>query len=284
MEIFNKINRDVIKDIFLFIHPQIRFKLIKYNKHLKTIIDLNLDTYIKNFSLIKVEVKYKEFNILQGPFFTKNIIIKYLGNNKKLLIYKYNAFPCFIYDNYISIRFKQIDRINFTSLKDLLSYCSDSIEIDLSNINTINVTNMSYMFNGCSSLKKLNINQLNTSNVTDMSFMFNNCSSLENLILDNFNTSNVEDMAYMFNGCRSLKLLNLNNFNTSNVINMSCMFSGCTNLYKLYIDNFDFNKVEIFDLMFFSSNYNLCQFIKNKYPKFPKKAFTQYLLIDLFES
>ena len=281
--ILNIKNNYVMKVIFRYLKKNKFLTIIKYNKRMQKIFEMDLD-YYRNFAKIEIELELinlhdKEKPILRGyPKF-----INYINEEKKQYyhIYFNNDYKKEIYNNCFSSEdiiekikividynidslcglfkdCKYITKIRFTKFyrKDIIdmSYmfyeCSDLEELDISNIYTDNVADMRAMFFRCFSLKKLNVSKFKTDNITDMSNMFYECSSLTELDLSNFNTKNVCHMSNMFSKCYLLKDLNVSNFNTENVTYMPDMFSECCSLKDLNISSFNFNNVKLLNHMF----------------------------------
>ena len=224
-------------------------EIIRYNKKLQNIFNLNINDYkefSQKFSPIKIEIKpskHKYGNFINLEYDEKYYHIYF--NDEKVEIGR----------NYL-IKGDKVSKINIIidyqvkSLERLFYQCECVESISFKKFFRNNITDMKSMFSGCSLLKELNISNINTENVTDMSFMFNSCSSLKKLNLSNFNTLKVTNMERMFYECSSLKELNLSNFNTCNVFNMYAMFSYCSSLKELYIGHFVTNKVKNKKYMF----------------------------------
>ena len=264
--------------LFSFIKKLISLEIIKYNKNLKNILKINLNSYkeySETLSSIEIEIRIKKNEY--GKFINfkdnneKNIHIffddeeteieikrNYLNIdervNKVKIIIDYQVLS--INDLFTkckcieSLEFKKFYRNNITSFENMFSGCSNLKNIDIINCNTINIKNMSNMFYNCLSLKYLNFHNFNTSNVTDMSSMFYGCFSLKKINLSEFNTINVGYMNNMFKGCLSLEKLDISNFNTSNTLDMSGMFSECLSLKEINLANLNLEKV----LDFFNKN------------------------------
>ena len=262
-----------IQKLFDYLHKGKSLKVIKYNKSIQEIVNININDYKNYYEQIEIEIipienKYGKFiNIKEDKeyyhiFYNDNYEeeIKSIDLNENDKVSKINI----IIDNQVKSFFKLFSEC----------YCIESIHFKRFYRN--NITNMSWMFSWCSSLKELNLNHFNTDNVTDMIGMFNGCSSLKELNLNNFNTNNVTDMSDMFRGCSSLKKLNLNNFNTNNTINMKGMFNGCSSLNELNLDNF--NTINVIDMSYLFSKCSdeLKLKIKSKVNMFKEEAFEDY--------
>ena len=267
----------ILQRLFDILKRKKSLEVIKYNKKIKNILDININDYkeySEKYSSIEIEVipaiyqyckfiNFKDENKLYYHIYFDNnkeeIKRKHLEGNEKIeLIRIIIEHPVKSFEGLFedcecikSINFKKFFRIDINNMKDIFARCYSLKEINLNNFNTENVANMRGMFAGCRSLRELNLKNFNTSKVTNMLCMFDNCQLLKELNLSNFNTNNVTDMGSMFIGCSSLKELNLNNFNTNNVTNMSDMFYGCSSLKELYINNFNTNKVTNMSGMFY---------------------------------
>ena len=205
------------------------FNIIRYNKLLKELLDININDYKTYYEKIEIELiplnkkdKKDKISFINIKEKYKSYYHIYFNNDKNEIKQTYYTKN----DNIKKIKII-IDK-EIKNFEDLFYDCSDIEKITFINFNKNNINNMISMFSGCSSLKELNLNNFNTTNVTNMNGMFFGCSSLKELNLNKFNTSNVNDMNGMFFGCSSLKDLNLNNFNTKNVTDMRYMFSGCS--------------------------------------------------------
>ena len=252
----------ILKIIFNNLHKDNFFEIMRYNKSMQRIFNININNY-KEYSqiyspieieIIPAENKYdKIINIDKRA--DKKYYHIYFNNNKKetkkyyiekkdevkkikiLIDYQVKSFYKLFENCYCikSIFFKKFHRNNISDMGSMFSWCSSLEKLNLSKAKTDNVNYMDYMFSWCESLKELNLSSFNTNNVKDMNNMFKGCSSLKELNLSNFGTNNVKNMNSMFKGCSSLKELNLSNFKTNNVNNMNDMFSGCLEELKMKI-------------------------------------------------
>ena len=252
----NKLNSYLFKKIFGYLRKNKMLEIIKYNKKIQNILDINIDDYkeyLGLFSPIEIEIKppinkYGNFiNIVNKEYFhiyfnddkeeTKRNYLTKNDNVSKIKIvidYQVKSFEKLFFDcNCVeSLSLKKCYRNNICDISHMFCVCSSLKELNINNLNTNNIKDMNALFCGCSLLKELNISNFNTDNVTDMSAMFFECSSLKELNLSNFNTHNVNDMSYMFFGCSSLKELNLSNFHINKDTSMNQMFYGCSEELK----------------------------------------------------
>ena len=205
----------ILRVTFDYLQQNKFLELIKYNKSIQNILDINKASY-KEYKQLEIEVipgniqcESKIINIIfekDKPYYhiyfddNKEEKKEYLINEKdqvqkiKVIIdYEVKSLPCLFKD----CRF--IKKINIIK-------CHRK---DLEDINS--------MFCGCSSLIELNLANLNTDKVTDISWIFYECSLLKEIKLPNFNTNNVTKMDGIFQKCSSLKEINLSNFNIDKV-------------------------------------------------------------------
>lgn len=278
-----------------FIHPKVKFNIMKYNNKMKTDFKSSLSEYYKNYSPIRVEIK-PYFGNKHGRYmniynYEKKYIRVFFDNKEELnykqwlvngeKVNKITLYYSHKFENYvifkncdnINIKINNNGRNNFDDFSDLFFGCNHLVELDLGNVDSSNVIIMQNMFRDCFALKKLNLNCLNTEKVTDMSNMFSYCNSLEELNIDNFNTKNVIYMNSMFSDCKSLRYLNLNHFNTNNVMNFRCMFYNCINLIELNINNFVIKANADCECMFSNIPLPLKNYIKFRYKNIPNNAF-----------
>jgi len=186
--------------------------MIKYNKKIKEILNININDYKKYSELYSsIEIELIPVDNRYGQFININ------NEDKKfyhIYKYKFNNFEEEIKRDHIKFneyvrKIKIVVDYQVKSFKELFYNCICLEKINFKKFYRNNITNMDCMFYGCSSLKELNITNFNTSNVINMNFMFRGCSSLKQLNLSNFNTSNVTEMKFIFCECKSLETLNL---------------------------------------------------------------------------
>ena len=220
----------ILEKIFNNIQKLKLLKIIKYNKKIQKLLNLNSYDY-KEYSIIEIEIipaenkSGKFINLIDNA--DKIYYHIYFNNNTKKEIKEY----------YIKEKDK-VKNINIRidyqvkSFFKLFEHCGCIEIINFKTFYRNNILNMSDIFYNCKYLKEINFSNFNTNNVTNMKYMFYDCSSLKELNLINFNSNNVTYMRSMFSGCLSLKELNLNNFNTINVTDMRSMFYGCSEQFK----------------------------------------------------
>ena len=293
-----------IQRIFALFARKKLLELIKYNKQLQKMMNININDYKiyhEMFTSIELEIEPNKQGI-HGEFIRikdedKKYYHIYFNNNKKEEIKRYELnkddddivskinviidhqvtsfSELFRISTCTSIKFKKFYRINITNMNYMFYSTCFLKELDLTNFKTDNVTDMSYMFCGCP-VTELNLTKFKTDKVTNMKCMFSGCGQLKELNVTNFNTNNVIDMSAMFCGCKSLKQLNLANFNTNNVKEMYNMFIGCESLKELNLDNFSTNNFTYMANMFSGCTDELKLKIKNKYPNFKNDAYVEY--------
>ena len=160
-EIFNKLNKKKTLDI------------IKYNKRIQKLLNININDYKECHEQIEIIIEPK----------------KNLEKN---------------YDQFINIENEEEQKyfhIYFNdSHKEEYKDFFDKNE-KISNIKVIidkQVKSFNGLFETCKCIKSIYFKKFYRDNIQDMSSMFSFCSSLEELNLSNFNTSNVSNMSYMF--------------------------------------------------------------------------------------
>ena len=291
-----------IKNILNLLSRKKLLELIKCNKHLQKLMDVNLNNYKiyhEIYTSIELEVEANKEG-MYGKFINikdedKKYYHIYFNDNKKEEIKRYELnkddnvskiniiidhqvksfSELFKYCLCTSIKFKKFYRTNITDMNYMFYSTCFLKELDLTNFNTDSVTDMSYMFCGCP-VTELNLTKFKTDKVTNMKCMFSGCTKLKELNVTNFNTNNVTNMSSMFCGCSSLKELNLANFNTDNVTRMEYMFIKCSSLKELNLDNFNIDNVIFMGYMFSGCTDELKLKIKNKYPNFKNDAYLEY--------
>jgi surface protein len=270
--ILEKINsKYIIKKIFDNLQKRISLDIIKYNKKIKTGLNIHLKDY-KKYSEIEIEIMPKRhgkfINIINKK--EKSFFHVYFDESKEeakrnylnkgelvkkirvIMDYQLKLFYKLFYDCKCikAMNFRTFNRSNINNMSYMFYECKSLKELNISNVNTQTVNSMSYMFYECKSLINLNLSNFITNKVTNMNNMFSYCTSLKKLNVSNFNTKNVTNMSYMFFWCSSLKQLNLSSFNTENIINMRNLFYYCKSLEELNIANFNINKLKIMQEIF----------------------------------
>ena len=228
----------ILQIIFVNLQQKKLLKIINYNKKLQSLLNKDINDYIKDYFKIELEIIPKEnicyksyfINIPKGIKFKSRYHIYFNDNNEE------------VEKNYITKNdevktIKIVIDSEIKSLSKLFENCYCIKYINFTKFNRIDIKNMSYMFRGCSSLNKLNLSNFNTDNVTNMSYMFCGCSSLNELNLSNFNTDNVTNMSCMFRGCSKLRKLNISNFSTNNIKYIDYFLDGCFKISDLNCSN-----------------------------------------------
>ena len=242
----------ILRKIFKYVHERVYLNIINYNKNIQKKINISIDTYIKYFNQIEIEIivdnnklKNKEnkfININDEKY--KSFYHIYLDNSKKEINRNY------ITKNEIIAKIKVIIDMEIKSLSKLFNECLYVKEIKFIRFNRIDFTDFSYMFNYSKDLINIYISKIKTDNIENMKNMFSSCSSLKSLNLTNFKTDKVKNMSYMFFDCTLLESLNLSNFKTSNLIEMNCMFGFCESLKELNLSNFQVDKLTKMERIF----------------------------------
>ena len=195
-----------IKNIFVLLADKKLLELIKCNKKLQKIMDVNINNYKiyhEIYTSIELEMtlkkeRYGEFINIKDE--DKKYYHIYFNNNKKEEIKRYELNN----DDNVS-KINIIIDYQIISFNKLFYLCQSIESINFKKFYRININNTSFMFRGCSSLKELNLSNFKTNNVTDMSFMFYRCSSLISLPdISKWNINNVKYMIDIFKGCNSL--------------------------------------------------------------------------------
>ena len=209
----------ILKKIFGILQKRRTLKIIRYNKNIKSKLNINLNDYIE-YQQIEIEIIPSLLNIKKEKYF---LFINILDKNKSYCHIYFDNKNKEIKNFYINKKNK-VSKIKilldykFDSFNNLFNGCRINKEIYFKTFDERVIKDMSYMFGDCTSLEKLDISKLKTSNVINMKAIFFNCISLTEIDLSNLNTSNVIDMSYMFSCCNSLKNINLSNLNAKNVI------------------------------------------------------------------
>ena len=114
--------------------------------------------------------------------------------------------------------------IQWTTMSEAFSFCSN-MQINATDAPDLsNVTEMGDMFYGATSMNA-NINHWDVSHVEIMNAAFMNAASF-NQPLDKWDTSNVTDMAYMFSGASAFSNHNLSGWNVDLVTSYSNFMSN----------------------------------------------------------
>ena len=269
----------ILRKIFKYVHERVYLNIINYNKNIQKKLNISIDTYIKYFNQIEIEIivdnnklknkenkfinindeKYKSFYHIYLDNSKKEINRNYIMKNEIIAKIKViidmeikSLSKLFNECLYVKeIKFIRFNRIDFTDFSYMFNYSKDLINIDISKIKTDNIENMKNMFSSCSSLKSLNLTNFKTDKVKNISYMFFDCTLLEDLDLSNFKTSNLIEMSCMFSFCESLKELNLSNFLADKLTKMERIFQGCTSLIYLNMIKFKTDNVIRMDHMFY---------------------------------
>ena len=176
----NKIKyNNVLQKIFSFLHQKRLLQVIKNNKKIQNILNINIKNYKEChdiFSTIEIEIK------------PSNSFGQFINLNEE----KKNYYHIFFNDNKEEIKNKYClckdDKV--TKIKILMDY---------------QIKSLSHIFWECIGIESINFKKFYRNNIEDMSDMFYDCSSLNQIKFSSFNTDNVTDMSYMFYGCSSLK-------------------------------------------------------------------------------
>ena len=223
----------ILKLIFGLLQKNKLLRIIRYNKKLQKILNIDINNYKREYC--KIEIEIIPIENTYGKFININkknesYYHVYFNDNKEEIKNSKKNFITF--DDKVN-KIKIILDYDIKKINELFNCCSTIQKINFTKFNRMDFKNMSYIFNKCSSLKELNLSKFNTDNVTNMSYMFCGCWGIKELNLCNFNTDKVTNMSYMFSGCSSLRKLNLCNFNTDNVQYMVNMLQGCSKIQSL---------------------------------------------------
>ena len=271
------VNPDVLNKIFNTLRLEVKYKIAKYNNHIKEMLNLNLNSY-KEFIF-----KYTPIIVIIKPKYDITTKVINITDDNKNYIHIYNINKEEIKTNYVSYEeHNWIDKIVIDYQIDNFS-CLFQNCIDLDFINFVyfkrnNIKNMSHMFDNCRSLDVIEFTEFNSENVTDMSFMFRNCLAADLVYLKNLNTSKVINMSHMFDNCMVSKYFQLHVFDTTNVKDMSFMFYNCNEIQFIDLNMFKTDNVETTVKMFskcrnlkflylpnFNVNCNMANMFKNTY-------------------
>ena len=154
------------------------------------------------------------------------------------------------YEKLISI--DQWGSINWTSMEDAFTKCSNLDIRATDTPNLSNVRNMGYMFRGCTKLiGNASFSEWDVSNVTGMFGVFIDCP-LFNQDISNWYVDNVTDMGSMFAGAYSFNQ-DISSWNVANVIRMSGLFNRASS-FNQDIGDWNVSKVNDMGYMFNSAN------------------------------
>ena len=190
----------ILRKIIKHINERNFLKIINYNKLFKKKLNISIDTYIRYFNQIEIEIIINN-NKLDNE---TNKFININDENDKQF-----------YNIYLVEVKKEINR-NYLYKYESISKIKVLIDTE--------VKSLTKLFNECYCLKKIKFTKFNRIDFTDFSNMFNYCRNLINLDISKIKTNNIENMKNMFCNCSSLKSLNISNFKTDKVNNMSYMF------------------------------------------------------------
>jgi surface protein len=216
---------------------EIKFlKIINYNKIIQKQLNIDINTYKKNFQI--------EIEIIPNIYGERNKFITFPENKEKYFHIYFNnnkeeiKRDSFTVDDKVN-KIKILIDSDIKSFKKLFSYGIGIKKLNVIRFNRKDIVDMSYMFYMCNSLEELNLKKINTDNVTNMEGMFSFCNKLRELNIEYFNTKNVTNMRKMFEECYRLEKLNIKYLNTKNVTDVSKMFYQCSSLKELNLNRFD---------------------------------------------
>ena len=255
-----------LKNIIDCVSEKIYLNVLKYNKELQKKLNLSINSYIKFFNQIVIEVIPKEKRRKKCPFINRGnknfyhiffdegrqeIKRNYILSKEKVMKIKiiidmnvksltglFKGCRCLK-----EIKFIKFNRNDISKMSKMFYKCKSLTNLDITKLKTDNVKSMRYMFADCQSLLALDLSNMKTDNVTNMEGMFCYCYVIEKLDVSKFKTDKVTNMYSMFRLCRFLKELDLSNFKTDKVTNMGKMFYQCISLNKLNISKFNTEKV-----------------------------------------
>ena len=154
--IFKIKSNAIMKTIFLNVNELVILKLMKNNKKIKSIVNIQKSNY-EDYFQIEIEItpeKNKLGKFVNIPENWRNLFHIYLNNNDK--------------------------QTNISEIHNTNEINSIKIKIDISNNNSL-----SGLFRNIRCIKEIIIKKLNRKNINDMSYMFAGCSSLKKLLLNN---------------------------------------------------------------------------------------------------
>ena len=191
----------IIKKIFDFFAFNKTLEIIKCNKNIQSLLDINKDNY-QEYSELEIQIKLaknKFGRFINLPEKYENKFKIYFDNSKKEVIKKYEI-----------NKEDKIRKIKITStykhkkIQKTFQYCNCIEEISIRCYRSF-FNNLNCLFLNCSSLKKIDFIHFHTENINNINGMFKGCKSLEEITFNSFNTENMIEMSSLFNGCKSLK-------------------------------------------------------------------------------
>ena len=243
----------ILKAIFTNLSKRKYLCLIIHNKKLQSKLNISIDTYIKYYNQIEIEIIPDKNQINNN-----NKFINIMDERDKSFYHIYfNNENVEIKRNYFTInedvsKIKVLIDMEVKSIEALFYECYSIKEIKFIKFNRTDFNNYQYMFYYCLNLKNIDIKKLKTNNVENMDNMFFLCETLEKLDLSNFITDKVKRMYKMFEDCLSLKELNISNFKFNESTDIEYMFSNCPKELKKKI-KYKYNDIDL--NAFFNFNY-----------------------------
>ena len=228
----------ILKAIFTNLSKRKYLCLIIHNKKLQSKLNISIDTYIKYYNQIEIEIIPDKNQINNN-----NKFINIMDERDKSFYHIYfNNENVEIKRNYFTInedvsKIKVLIDMEVKSIEALFYECYSIKEIKFIKFNRTDFNNYQYMFYYCLNLKNIDIKKLKTNNVENMDNMFFLCEKLEKLDLSNFITDKVKTMLNMFDSCSSLKELNISNFKFNDSTDVKLMFNYCSQTLKNEIKN-----------------------------------------------
>ena len=228
----------ILKAIFTNLSKRKYLCLIIHNKKLQSKLNISIDTYIKYYNQIEIEIIPDK-----NPINNNNKFINIMDERDKSFYHIYfNNENVEIKRNYFTInedvsKIKVLIDMEVKSIEGLFYECYSIKEIKFIKFNRTDFNNYQYMFYFCLNLENIDIKKLKTNNVENMDNMFFLCEKLEKLDLSNFITDKVKTMLNMFDSCSSLKELNISNFKFNDSTDVKLMFNYCSQTLKNEIKN-----------------------------------------------
>ena len=179
---WNKIkSKYILRKIFDNLKENKLLEIIRYNKAMKKNLNKVIKDYIKEYSIIEIEIiplknKYGNFINIKGNYQPYAHI--YFNDNKNKEIKRF-----YINKEDKATKIKIILGKQIKTLAGLFHGCRCIKSINFIKFNRTDIKNMSYMFSGCSFLQTINFTNFNTQIVTKMQGMFSNCEILKELDL-----------------------------------------------------------------------------------------------------